>query len=100
MIVIRFKVRAVPEKADELADAFAATIGPSRAVPGVVTFDIARGLDDPNTFVATEVFDDLGARARQEALPEVGTVLTLLETALAAPPEATQFHVAAAEPAM
>jgi quinol monooxygenase YgiN len=69
-------------------------------VPGVVSFDIARDVSDPNAFVATEVFEDAGARERQEALPEVANVMSLLPNVLAAPPEATVFHVSASEPAM
>jgi quinol monooxygenase YgiN len=100
MIVIRFKVQVQPEKVEELRAAFEAVIAPSRAVSGVVSFDIARDLADPNCFVATEVFEDQAARDRQEALPAVGKVMTLLPDSLAAPPEATMFHVASSEPAM
>jgi quinol monooxygenase YgiN len=100
MIVIRFKVQSQAEKAQELAVAFQNVIAPSRTVPGVVSFDIARDLGDPNTFIATEVFEDAAARERQESLPEVAKVMSLLPDALAAPPEATIFHVSSSEPAM
>ena len=100
MIVLRFKVQSRPEKAEELSAAFADVVAPSRATDGVISFDIARDVADPNSFVATEVFEDAAARARQEALAEVGKVMSLLPGAAAAPPEATVFHVSSSEPGM
>jgi quinol monooxygenase YgiN len=100
MIVLRFKVQCRPDKADELTTAFQEVIAPSRELRGVVSFDIARDLDDPNSFIATEVFEDEHARARQESLPQVSTVMALLPQAVAAPPEATVYHVARAEAAL
>ena len=50
--------------------------------------------------IATEVFEDVAARERQESLPEVANVMSLLPNALAVPPEATLFHVASSEAAM
>jgi quinol monooxygenase YgiN len=100
MIVIRFKVTCRPDKVEALAAAFQNVLAPSRTVSGVLSFDIARGLDDPNTFIATEVFEDAAARERQESLPEVSKVMTLLPDSLAAPPEATIFHVSSSEAAM
>jgi quinol monooxygenase YgiN len=67
---------------------------------GVVSFDIARALDDPTVFIATEVFEDPVARERQEALPEVAKVMAILPEVLVAAPEATIFHVSSSESAM
>jgi quinol monooxygenase YgiN len=53
---------------------------------------------DPDVFIATEVFDDRAALDRQEALPEVGAALGVLDDALADAPEATIFHVSSSEP--
>ena len=100
MLVIRFKVRCQPEKTDRVKAAFRDAIAPSRAVAGVVSFDIARDLADPNSFIATEVFEDQAARDRQESLPEVAKVMAILPESLAAPPEATMFHVSSSEAAM
>jgi quinol monooxygenase YgiN len=100
VIVIRCKVQVQAEKAEQLREAFQHVIAPSRAVRGVVSFDIARDLSEPNTFIATEVFEDQAARDRQESLPEVGKVMALLPESLAAPPEATAFNVSSSEPAM
>lgn len=100
MIVIRFKVHCQPDKAEELGAAFEAVLAPSRATSGVVSFDIARAVDDVNVFIATEVFRDATARERQEQLPEVGKVMAMLPGVLAAAPEATIFHVSSTESAM
>jgi quinol monooxygenase YgiN len=69
-------------------------------VAGVISFDIARDLTDPNVFVATEVFEDASARSRQASLSKVANVMATIPTALAAPPEATIFHVSPSEAAM
>jgi quinol monooxygenase YgiN len=100
MLVLRFKVQVQPDKIDEALDAFRAVVAPSREVDGVIEFDIGRDLTDPNSIIATEVFEDEAARERQESLPEVARVMELLPTALAGPPEATQFEVASAAAAM
>jgi quinol monooxygenase YgiN len=98
MIVVRFKVRCQPEKAEQALAAFREVIGPSRAVEGVVSFDIARDLSDPDSVVACEVFEDLAALERQESLPVVQRTIALLGELVAAPPEATIFHVSSSEP--
>jgi quinol monooxygenase YgiN len=96
MIVVRFKAPCLPDRIEEAVEAFAAVVGPSRELDGVISFDIARDLVDPDSIVAVEVFEDEGARERQESLPEVGRVMRLLPQLLAAAPEATVFEVAAA----
>ena len=100
MIVLRFKVQCRPEKTEEVMAALAAVVAPARAVEGVISFDIARDLTDPNAFIATEVFEDQEARERQESSPQVGEVMALLPESLAAPPEATVFQVSSSEPAI
>lgn len=98
MIVVRFTVQSLPDKADKVMAALFAIIGPSREVQGVVSFDIARDLADPNSFIATEVFEDREALDRQEALPEVAKAMAVFDGALAAAPEATIFYVSSSEP--
>ena len=96
MIAIRFKMQCRAERAEEVASAFAAVVGPSRELEGVVSFDIGRDVVDPNSFVAVEVFEDEAARERQESLPEVAAVMELLPQVVTAPPQATVFQVASA----
>ena len=100
MIVLRFKVQCRPEKSEEVMAALADVIAPARGVEGVISFDIARDLTDPNAFIATEVFENEAARNRQESMPQVGKVMAMLPESLAAPPEATVFHVSSSEPAI
>jgi quinol monooxygenase YgiN len=100
VIVLRFKVKLRPEHTERALEAFKAVVVPSRQVEGVVSFDIARDITDPNAVVAVEVFEDEAARERQESLPEVATVMGLLGEAVAGPPEATMYHISSSEPAM
>jgi quinol monooxygenase YgiN len=97
VIIVRFRVECRPEKTEEIAEALRAVIAPSRALDGVISFDIARDLADPNAFIATEVYDGRTTLDRQEALPEVRAVLAMIEAAVAAEPEATIFHVSSTE---
>jgi len=89
MIVIRFKARCRPERATEFAAALEAVIAPSRKVDGVINFDIARDLSDPNTFVAVEVFTDREAVNRQDSLPEAAAVMRFSKAASRTRPNAT-----------
>ena len=98
MIVVRFKVKCKAEKAEALCAAFEAVLAPSRTVKGVLNFDIARDITDPNSFIATEVFADRAALRRQESLPKVQKVIALLPNVLAAEPEATIYNVSSFEP--
>jgi len=98
MILVRFKVQCQPDKTEEVMAAFESVIAPSRAVDGVISFDIARDVTDPDSFIAIEVFEDRSALERQESLPEVSTTLAVLEESLVAEPEATVFHVSSSEP--
>jgi len=49
------------------------------SLPGVVHFDVARSLTDPDSFVVTEVFEDRRALERRNAQSEVAHVLSLVE---------------------
>jgi quinol monooxygenase YgiN len=98
MIVVRFKVQCRPDKTEKALAAFKDVIAPSRALDGVVSFDIARDLADPDSIIATEVFEDRAALDRQESLPEVHNVIGLLGELVSAEPEATVFLVSSSEP--
>ncbi|MGQ0431570.1 MAG: putative quinol monooxygenase [Microthrixaceae bacterium] len=98
MLVVRFKVTCHSDRADEIADAMRAVVGPSRALAGVIHFDVARDLVDPHCVIATEVFESRDAMDAQESQPEVAKVVSLIEGgALAARPEWTIYEVASAE---
>jgi quinol monooxygenase YgiN len=89
MIVLRFKLQCQPEKTEEVVAALSEVVAPARATAGVISFDVARDITDPESLVATEVFEDEAARARQESLPQVAKVMALLPASVAAPPETT-----------
>ena len=91
MVILRFKIRSKPEKSDELIAALAEIIPPARATEGVINFDIARTLDDPDSFIATAVYDDGAALERQESAPEVHRAMAIFPESLVAPPERTIF---------
>jgi quinol monooxygenase YgiN len=91
MVILRFKVQSKPEKSDELLAVLAKIIPAARATEGVVNFDIARTLDDPDSFIATAVYDDGAALERQESAPEVHRAMAIFPESLVAPPERTIF---------
>jgi quinol monooxygenase YgiN len=98
MIVVRFKMKCKPEKAEQLRAAFEAVVAESRTVQGCFNFDIARDVTDSNSFIATEVFADKEALARQEALPQAKKVIALLPEVAAGEPEETIYHISSSEP--
>ena len=87
MVILRFKIRSKPDKSDELMSALAEIITPARATNGVINFDIARDLLDPDSFIATAIYGDGAALELQESLPEVDRVMAMLPESLVAPPE-------------
>ena len=97
MILVRFRMRCRPDATEQVMAALEEVIAPSRALDGVISFDIGRDLADPDSFVAAEVFEDRAALERQESLPEVASALALLKRSLVAQPEATIFHVSSSE---
>ena len=58
MLILRQKMRAKPDKSDELMAALAEIITPARATEGVISLDIARVLLEPDSFIATAVYED------------------------------------------
>ena len=93
MIVVRFKVQCQPGKTEHALAVLEEVVAPSRALDGVISFDIGRDIVDPNSIIATEVFQDREALDRQESLPAVAKVMSVLPQIVAAAPEATIFHV-------
>jgi quinol monooxygenase YgiN len=99
MVVVRFVVRCQPGKAGHVADLLRAVVAPSRDVDGVVRFNIAQDLIDPDVFVATEVYADRAALDRQMELPEVVTALRALrdDASLLVEREANLYDASAIE---
>ena len=99
MVILRQKMRSKPDKCDEAIAALAGIIPTARATEGVTSFDIARTLDDPDSFIATAVYDDAAALERQESAAEVHTAMAIFPDLLAAPPERTIYD-ASVDPAL
>jgi quinol monooxygenase YgiN len=91
MLILRQKMRAKPDKSNELMAALAEIIAPARATEGVISLDIARVLLEPDSFIATAVYEDGAALERQESRPEVHKVMAMLPESLAAPLERAIF---------
>jgi len=98
MIVVRFKVRCRPERIEQALALFREIVAASRPLDGVMSFDIGRDITDPDTFIATEVFEDRATLDRQESLPPTKKTIDLLDDLLVAAPEQTVFEVLASEP--
>jgi len=64
----------------------------ARATQGVISLDIARDLLDPDSFVATGIYEDGAALQRQESAPEVHRAMAMFSEALAAPPDRTNLR--------
>lgn len=97
MLVVRFKITCQPGKSEHAIALLERVVAPSRALPGTISFDVARDVVDPNSILAVEVFEDRDAMDRQEAQPEVHKVLEALPDLVAGPPEATIYHISSTE---
>ena len=98
MIIYRVAGKVRAHRIDEARQTFADLAAASRAVPGVVSFDVAQDVTDPETFVSIEVYEDQPAVDRQGELPELHALMACLGDLLADGPHGTVFHVSATEP--
>jgi quinol monooxygenase YgiN len=87
MVILRQQMRSKPKRTEDVWAALAAIIPGARATPGVISLDIARDLLDPESFVATGVYEDGAALERQESAAEVQAAMALFPEALVAPPD-------------
>lgn len=97
MVIVRFWFRCHPGRGDEAAEALTPVIAASRALPGVISIDIARDITDPDVFIATELYEDRAALDRQEALPETIAALAALKDGVIAESDALIHHVGRSE---
>ena len=77
MVILRQQMRSKPERTDDVLAALAAIVPGARATQGVISLDIARDLLDPDSFVATGVYEDGAALERQESAPEVHRAMAM-----------------------
>ena len=87
MIILRQQMRSKPERTDDVSAALAAIVRGARTTQGVISLDIARDLLEPDSFVATGVYEDSAAIERQESAPEVHKAMAMFSAALVAPPD-------------
>src|SRR4030095_14894962 len=99
MIILRQQMRSKPERTDDVLAALGAIIPGARATQGVISLDIARDLLDPDSFVATGIYEDAAALQRQESAPEVRSAMAMFSEALAAPPD-RRIYDASRDPAL
>ena len=91
MVILRQKMRSKHDRTDDVSAALTAIVAPARATHGVMHLDIARDLLDPDSFIATAVYEDGAALERQESAAEVHRAMAIFADALEAPPERTLF---------
>ncbi len=87
MVILRQHMRSKPERTDDVLAALAAIIPDARATQGVISLDVARDLLDPDSFVATGIYEDGAALERQESAPAVHRAMAMFSEALAGPPD-------------
>jgi quinol monooxygenase YgiN len=91
MVILRFKIHSKPDKSDEVMAALTEIITSARATEGVINFDIARVLLEPDSFIATAIYEDGAALERQESAPEVHRAMAIFPESLSTPPERTIY---------
>jgi quinol monooxygenase YgiN len=97
MLIVRFAFRCHPGRAEDAIAALIPVVAASRALPGVISIDIARDITDPDAFVATEIYDDRAALDRQMELPETQAALAALRAGIVAESHSLIHHVERSE---
>ncbi len=98
MIIFRVSGKVYPHMVEEARRKFADLSVASRNVPGVISFDVAQDVTDPEVFVSIEIYEDQEAVGRQGDLAELRALMATLDDVLADGPHGTIFHASAAEP--
>lgn len=98
MIIFRVSGKVYPQKIEEARRKFADLSAASRNVPGVISFDVAQDVTDPEIFISMEVYEDQGAVDRQGDLAELRALMAALDDMLADGPRGNIFHASATEP--
>lgn len=93
MIVVHAEFPIDPDRRDEAIDLMGEVAEHSRAEDGVIEYEIATDIDDPNLFRFTEQYEDeaaFGAHTESEHFAEIAAALPDL---LAGEPSVTRFDV-------
>lgn len=95
MVVVRCKLRCQPGSTEHVLALLAATIAPSRALHGVISFDVGRDIHIPQAAIVIAVFTDIAASKRHQSLAEVRQLRRILPRLVEAPSELQVFDVLA-----
>jgi quinol monooxygenase YgiN len=92
-------MRSKSDQRDQVIAALTAIIPPTRTTKGVISLDIATDLLDPDSFIATGVYEDGAALERQESAQEVHEAMAMFADSLVRPPDRTIYD-ASVDPAI
>lgn len=93
MIVVHAEFPIDPDQRDEAVTLMREVAEQSRAEDGVIAYDIATDIDDPNLFRFTEQYEDEAAFGAHTETDHFGELEAALPDLLAGEPEVTRFDV-------
>lgn len=93
MLVVHAEFPIDPEKREKALDAVRELAKRSRAEDGVIDYQVATDIDDPNLFRFTERYEDEKAFSTHTETDHFGTFETTLPDLLAGEPEVTRFDI-------
>jgi len=93
MIVIHAEFPIHPDKREKALDTFRAVAKQSQEEDGVIEYDVATDIDDPNLFRFTEQYEDEAAFGAHAESDHFGELEAALPDLLAGEPNVTRFDV-------
>lgn len=93
MIVVHAEFPIDPDQRDEALDLMREVAEQSRAEDGVIAYEVATDIDNPNLFRFTEQYEDEAAFEAHGKSDHVGDLGAALPDLLAGKPEVTRFDV-------
>jgi autoinducer 2-degrading protein len=95
-VVVRMKAR--PDKAEQLAELAAYNSGCSRQEPGNLRFDVMRGTENPLSFALYEVYVDEAAFKAHQGTPHYARWKAEIDGLLAEPRQSDRYVSVAPSP--
>ena len=93
MLVVHAEFPIDPERREEALDLIRELAEHSRAEDGVIDYQVATDIDDPNLFRFTEQYEDEAAFGAHAETDHFGTFEAALPDLLAGEPDVTRFDV-------
>ena len=84
-------IKARPEQVEALKEAWFAAIEPTRAEPGVVSYEVHQNPEDETDFMAIEVYQSPEAFSAHMSSPHIQELFAKAGPLLAAPPDIRTF---------